>query len=80
MSATATRTLLYFPSLDLPTLPAERFRDLFLTRQKWRADAIIPFIDEITVDSKMRDKLLLKFCRTITDDAGQVWYTGRGNY
>src|ERR1700733_10556399 len=77
---TTARTLLYFPSGDLPTLPAERFRDLFLTRQKWRADVLIPFIDEITVDNKVRDKLLLKFCRPMTDNAGRVWYTGRGNY
>ncbi len=59
--------------------PAQRFADLFLTRLRWRRDDITPFLQEIAVNSKERDKLLFKYCRTITDARG-AWYTSRTQY
>lgn len=73
------RTLAYFPSSELPVLPSDRFSDLFLTQSRWRADEIAPFLKEIAVDSKERDKLLMKYARTMTDSEGQIWYTSRSN-
>ncbi|KAJ2936934.1 hypothetical protein H1R20_g177, partial [Candolleomyces eurysporus] len=72
-------TLSYFPASDLPTEPAARFSDLFLTRPRWKVEEISPFLSEIAVDSKERDKLLLKYCRAV-NEAGVVWYTARAQY
>lgn len=66
----------YFPASALPPDPAARFTDLFLTRLRWRADDISPFLADIVVDNKERDKLLLKYARAVTDSEG-VWYTSR---
>ncbi|KAJ7368384.1 sister chromatid cohesion protein Dcc1 [Mycena albidolilacea] len=66
--------LTYFPSSSLPIDPPSRFIDLFLTRPRWKADDIAPFLSEIAVNTKDRDKLLLKYTRTTTDSQG-VWYT-----
>ncbi|KAF8322142.1 hypothetical protein DL93DRAFT_2124030 [Clavulina sp. PMI_390] len=79
-ASTETSVLWYFPSSELSINPVERFKDLFLTRTKWRSDDLVPFINDLTLDTKARDKLLLKFCRPFKDEKGQVWYTGRGNY
>ena len=68
--------LLYFPSSALPSDPAARFTDLFLTRPRWKAEEIAPFLADIVVDAKDRDRLLLKYARAITDSEG-VWYTTR---
>lgn len=76
MSYPPPTELLYFPASALPTDPASRFADLFLTRARWKADEITPFLVDIVVDNKDRDKLLLKYARTITDAEG-VWYTTR---
>ena len=65
-----------FPTSELPTDPANRFGDLFLTRPRWKANEIEPFLADIVVDNKERDKLLLKYARAITDAEG-VWYTAR---
>lgn len=66
--------LSYFPCSALPVDPPSRFIDLFLTRPRWKADDIAPFLSDIAVNSKDRDKLLLKYTRATTD--GQcVWYT-----
>jgi len=73
------RFLTYFPASTLPVDPAPRFADLFLTRSHWRGDEIAPFLSDIAVDSKERDKLLLKFARATTDSQG-VWYTARAQY
>ncbi|KAF7301741.1 Glutamine synthetase [Mycena indigotica] len=70
-------TLTYFPSSALPVEPASRFADLFLTRQRWRAEDISPFLSDIALNNKERDKLLLKYTRTTTDSGGQVYYTKR---
>ncbi|RXW24700.1 hypothetical protein EST38_g1139 [Candolleomyces aberdarensis] len=72
-------TLSYFPASDLPTEPAARFSDLFLTRPRWKVEEISPFLSEIAVDNKERDKLLLKYCRAV-NEAGVVWYTARAQY
>ncbi|KAI0093396.1 sister chromatid cohesion protein Dcc1 [Irpex rosettiformis] len=68
--------LLYFPSSTLPSDPAARFADLFLTRPRWKAEEITPFLADIVVDAKDRDRLLLKHARAITNSEG-VWYTTR---
>ncbi|KAF8974485.1 sister chromatid cohesion protein Dcc1 [Flammula alnicola] len=72
-------TLKYFPASALPVDPATRFSDLFLTRKKWKAEEISPFLSDIAVNAKERDKLLLKYCRTITEPQG-VRYTARAQY
>ncbi|KAJ7179056.1 sister chromatid cohesion protein Dcc1 [Mycena filopes] len=66
--------LTYFPSSALPVDPPNRFIDLFLTRPRWKADEIGPFLSDIAVNTKERDKLLLKYTRATTDSQG-VWYT-----
>ncbi|KAI0790829.1 sister chromatid cohesion protein Dcc1 [Abortiporus biennis] len=71
--------LAYFPASELPSDPAARFNDLFLTRPRWKADEISPFLLDICVNNKERDKLLLKFARAITDSEG-IWYTARAKY
>ncbi|KZV69547.1 hypothetical protein PENSPDRAFT_652296 [Peniophora sp. CONT] len=68
--------LTYFPRSELPTEPSARFTDLFLTRVRWKATDIAPFLDDIAVDSKDRDKLLLKYARAVTESDG-LWYTAR---
>ncbi|KAJ6539425.1 sister chromatid cohesion protein Dcc1 [Mycena capillaripes] len=68
--------LIYFPSSALPVDPASRFIDLFLTRPRWKADEIAPFLSDIAINSKDRDKLLLKYTRATTDGQG-VSYTKR---
>lgn len=76
MSHPPLSELVYFPASGLPVDPASRFADLFLTRSRWKADEIAPFLIDIVVDNKERDKLLLKFARAVTDTDG-VWYTAR---
>ena len=71
--------LAYFPASELPVDPAQRFTDLFLTRQRWKAGEIAPFLSDIVLDHKERDKLLLKYARAVTDSEG-VWYTARAKY
>jgi len=72
-------SLKYFPASALPVDPAARFAELFLTRPKWHADEIAPFLSDIAVNSKERDKLLLKYCRAISNTEG-VMYTARAQY
>lgn len=74
-----TVALTYFPASALPVEPAPRFADLFLTRSRWKGDEISPFLTDIAVNSKERDKLLLKYARAVTDARG-VWYTARAQY
>ncbi|KAJ6598979.1 sister chromatid cohesion protein Dcc1 [Mycena vulgaris] len=66
--------LTYFPSSALPVDPPSRFIDLFLTRPRWKAEDIAPFLSDIAVNTKDRDKLLLKYTRATTDSQG-LWYT-----
>jgi sister chromatid cohesion protein DCC1 len=72
-------TLTYFPAASLPAEPAPRFADLFLVRNRWKGEDITPFLSDIAVDSKERDKLLLKYARATTDPTG-IWYTARTQY
>ncbi|KIK99326.1 hypothetical protein PAXRUDRAFT_822870 [Paxillus rubicundulus Ve08.2h10] len=72
-------TINFFPSSSLPTEPAARFTELFLTRQRWKSDEIGPFLSDIVVGSKERDKLLLKYARAMTTPEG-TWYTARVGY
>jgi sister chromatid cohesion protein DCC1 len=53
-----------------------RFVDLFLTRECWKAEHIMPYLSDIAVDTKDLDKLLLKNARALTDKDGS-WHTAR---
>ncbi|THV08475.1 hypothetical protein K435DRAFT_959038 [Dendrothele bispora CBS 962.96] len=68
--------LLYFPASELPLDPTARFAELFLTRNRWKGEDIAPFLSDVAVDSKERDKLLLKYARAVTSPQG-IWYTAR---
>ncbi|KAG9050750.1 hypothetical protein FS837_002694 [Tulasnella sp. UAMH 9824] len=70
----------YFPASGLPMVPAERFKDLFLTKTSWKGPELTPFLQDIAVEKKERDKLLMKFTRTSTDASGIVWYSSRAKY
>lgn len=72
-------TLTYFPASGLPTDPAARFAELFLTKQRWKSNDIEPFLSDIAINSKERDKLLLKYARAITTPES-TWYTSRVVY
>ncbi|KAF8640021.1 hypothetical protein AX17_001265 [Amanita inopinata Kibby_2008] len=74
-----SQMLTYFPASVLSVDPAARFAELFLVRPRWKEEEISPFLVEIALDAKERDKLLLKYCRAITE-AGTVWYTARTQY
>ncbi|VDB96177.1 unnamed protein product [Peniophora sp. CBMAI 1063] len=76
VSPDAELQLTYFPQSELPTEPTARFADLFLVRTRWHAKEIAPFLSDIAVDSKDRDKLLLKYARAVTEPDG-IWYTAR---
>ncbi|KDQ29374.1 hypothetical protein PLEOSDRAFT_1039342 [Pleurotus ostreatus PC15] len=74
-----TTTLQYFPASQLPADPPARFAELFLTRTRWRTDDITPFLSDIAVNTKDRDRLLLKYARAVNDKDG-LWYTARAQY
>lgn len=63
----------YFPASELPTDPAARFIELFLARKRWTGDEIEPFLTDIAVNSKERDKLLLKHARAIVTPEGTMY-------
>ncbi|ADV25745.1 sister chromatid cohesion protein DCC1 [Cryptococcus gattii E566] len=69
----------YFPLASLPLQPAERFAELFLTRQRWRPEEMAPFLRGLTRDgdSKGRDKLVAKFVRIVKEKDGTWWYPRR---
>lgn len=71
--------LTYLPASTLPAEPAARFANLFLARPRWTGEDISPFLEDIAVNAKERDKLLLKYCRTVTD-SGSIWYMARTQY
>ncbi|RDB22606.1 Sister chromatid cohesion protein DCC1 [Hypsizygus marmoreus] len=79
VSTNDSESLTYFPASSLPVDPARRFADLFLTRSRWKGTDISPFLADIAIDSKERDKLLLKFARATINTQG-VWYTARAQY
>lgn len=72
----SSTVLSYFPCAELPVDPAARFSDLFLTRPRWKSDDIVPYLCDIAVDRKDRDKLLLRYARALTDEDG-LCYTAR---
>ncbi|KAF8587983.1 hypothetical protein K439DRAFT_1336458 [Ramaria rubella] len=72
--------LSYFPASALPATPTLLFADLFLMRPRWREQDIAPFLRTVAVDSKERDKLLMKYARSTTDADGGVWYTARATH
>ena len=48
------------------------FVDLFLARDRWKAEHIKPYLSEIAVDANDLDKLLLKYSKALMID-GQRW-------
>jgi sister chromatid cohesion protein DCC1 len=79
-ASVTTSSLQWFPRTDLPSDPLRRFNDLFLVRPKWKAEDMEPFLEDIAVDKKEREKFLLKFTRASTDDKGNRYYTARANH
>jgi sister chromatid cohesion protein DCC1 len=61
------------------TDPALHFADLFqvLTRERWKAEHINPYLSDIAVNTKDLDELLLKYARALTDKDGSWYYTAR---
>lgn len=53
----------FFSTHKLPADPAARFQDLFLTRPAWLAADLLPFIQDLALNDKKKDSLLLKFTR-----------------
>lgn len=53
----------FYSRLELPADPAARFQDLFLTRPAWVAADLLPFINDLALNDKKKDSLLLKFTR-----------------
>ncbi|WVQ85058.1 hypothetical protein IAT38_007222 [Cryptococcus sp. DSM 104549] len=78
-STKPSKTLSYFPLSQLPTQPALRFADLFITRPRWRPDEMAPFLKGLTRDgdTKERDKLVVKFVRVVKEKEGVWWYPRR---
>ncbi|KAG8757548.1 hypothetical protein FRC14_001955 [Serendipita sp. 396] len=70
----------FFSRAELSTDPLTRFNELFLTRQKWLEGDIIAFIEDLGVDKKDCDRLLLKFARRSADRGGSVYYTSRSGH
>lgn len=70
------RTIQYYPKSLLPLEPAPRFQELFLTRSQWFLEELEPFIEDLSVDSKRREALMLRYARakkvkmTVPRDAG----------
>jgi sister chromatid cohesion protein DCC1 len=76
-SGTSGTTVTYFSRSNLSTDPLSRFNELFLTRPKWTEDDIVAFIEDIAVDKKDCDRLLLKFARRAAGADGKVYYSSR---
>ncbi|KAG8746962.1 hypothetical protein FRC10_002761 [Ceratobasidium sp. 414] len=75
----SSNTLSYYPRSALPSDPAQRFQSLFLTRPKWRVEEVQTYLEDIAVDKKERERLMLKYTRQITEPDG-VWATARLRY
>ncbi|KLO14630.1 hypothetical protein SCHPADRAFT_872384 [Schizopora paradoxa] len=71
-------TLKYFSAEDLPATPQERFADLFLTKSSWELDEITPFLEDIATDNKERDKLLMKYTRSVDRNGTVTYVSARG--
>jgi len=80
-TATVTTSgLQWFPRTELPSDPLSRFNDLFLVRPRWKVEDMEPFLEDIAVDKKEREKFLMKFTRGSADDKGNRYYTARANH
>jgi sister chromatid cohesion protein DCC1 len=79
-ASATTSSLQWFPHTDLPSDPLSRFNYLFLVRPKWKAEEMDPFLEDIAVDKKERERFLMKFTRASTDDKGNKYYTARANH
>ncbi|CAO1639238.1 unnamed protein product [Sympodiomycopsis kandeliae] len=55
--------LQYYPKSMLSTEPASRFQELFLIKSSWYLTELEPFIEDLSVDSKRREALLLRYAR-----------------
>lgn len=56
----------HFAASDLPIDAASRLQHLFQKREQWTLVELSPFLDDIAVDAKKRDAILLKYARTTT--------------
>ncbi len=74
-----SKIIVYFPLHNLPLHAPTRFADLFLTRQKWRPEEMIPFLRGLTRDGdkKELDKLVAKFVRVVKEREGVWWFPRR---
>ncbi|ORX37246.1 sister chromatid cohesion protein Dcc1 [Kockovaella imperatae] len=77
-------TITSFPVHELSLDPATRFSDLFLTRPKWLAEEMKPFLRGLVRDGddKARDKLVGKYVRVVKTaaergEATEVWWYPR---
>jgi sister chromatid cohesion protein DCC1 len=71
-----------FSVTTLPTDPAARFTDLFLTRSRWRPEEMQPFLKGLTPegDRKAMDKLVVKYVRVVKEsgrEGSMVWWHAR---
>jgi sister chromatid cohesion protein DCC1 len=57
------RRIEHFPRSALPSAPAPRFQALFSARASWTLQDLAPFIEDLAVDAKRREALLLRFAR-----------------
>ncbi|KAJ9107957.1 hypothetical protein QFC20_003642 [Naganishia adeliensis] len=74
--------LIPFSVSSLPTDPAQRFTDLFLTRAQWRPEDMQPFLKGLTPegDRKAMDKLVVKYVRVVKESGkagNRVWWHAR---
>jgi sister chromatid cohesion protein DCC1 len=56
----------HFDASDLPLDPSIRLQHLFQKREQWTLEDLSPFLDEIAIDKKKRDSILLKYARSTT--------------
>lgn len=54
----------YFAASSLALDPATRMQQLFQKREQWTIEHLGPFLDDVAIDSKKRDAILLKHART----------------
>ncbi|KIM31341.1 hypothetical protein M408DRAFT_15130 [Serendipita vermifera MAFF 305830] len=72
--------VVYFSRSRLPIEPLQRFNELFLTRTRWKEVEMVAFLEDIAVDKKDCDRLLIKYARRSAEKDGTVYYTARAGY
>lgn len=72
-------TIIYFPRTSLPSDPPARFQDLFLTREKWEADEMRPFIEDLVPEGQKKklDAMIIKYVRVQKMPNGKVIWSSR---